>query len=78
MDFPDSFENPGNPGLAKSKQKICFYCLVFTDFIFGHSGFLFGFRRFCLDFTGFEFFGSTIQTKNIFCLDFLDFYLDFT
>jgi hypothetical protein len=29
---------------------------------------LFGFRRFCLDFTGFDFFGSTIQTKTVFVL----------
>jgi hypothetical protein len=25
---------------------------------------------YCLDFTGFEFCGSTIQTKTVFCLDF--------
>jgi hypothetical protein len=46
LDFPDSFETPGNPN-----KKSVFYCLDFTDF--------------CFDFAVFEFFGSTIQTKNV-------------
>jgi hypothetical protein len=37
LDFPDSFENPGNPN-----KKSVFNCLDFTDFIFGFPGFLFG------------------------------------
>jgi hypothetical protein len=37
LDFPDSFENPGNPN-----KKICFLYLIFVWI----SPFLFGFHRF--------------------------------
>jgi hypothetical protein len=60
---------------VKSKQKICFLLFGFHRFYNRISRI---FRRFCLDFTGFELFGSTIQIKTVFCLDFLDFCLDFT
>jgi hypothetical protein len=49
LDLSDSFENPGNPSkkLAKSKQKNLFFIVwIFSYFIFGFPGFLFGFRRF--------------------------------
>jgi hypothetical protein len=76
LDFWESPKNPGNPN-----KKSIFLLFGFEHILFGFPGFLFGFRRFCMDF-GFEFFGSTkiqeIQTKTLFCFDYLDFCLDFT
>jgi hypothetical protein len=56
LDFPNPFENPENPN-----KKSAFLLLGFHKLIFVFSGFLFGFRRFSLDLTGFEFFGATMS-----------------
>jgi hypothetical protein len=44
-------KNPGNP------KKICFL-------LFGFHRFIFGFRSFCLDFTGFGFLGRQSRLRN--------------
>jgi hypothetical protein len=64
LNFSDNFENPGNPNIN------LFFIVWISQILyleFGFPGFLFGFRRFCLDYTGFEFLGLTIQTKTVFC-----------